>query len=234
MLISAMSAGLATPAQPSAAARHMRMLSRLAEAGVNIALDLETQIHAGTPPPLDPAGPPPHPLDFIDPHSALAMARANADLALAFARVSRAVRLCIALHDRLEKDEEVPARARRTGAAVSAPIVPDAKSDTPDIETLAQTLQERLHDREFPETLLGRPVEELIALICAELGLPIAGRVAVAQPQTGGITPPSGARPHQDLALADLSNLAGATPPVRPAAGHPPRFGGGKGRPAPT
>jgi hypothetical protein len=157
------------PAPVTAADSRERILARLAQAGLNIALDLEAQIHGLTAMAPAPGDPPPHPLDLIDGHAGLQAARASADLALAFARVSRAVRLTLALAERLES---APARepcAARTPAA-----------EPSDAETLAETpgrdaerpCREDLFDRERLDTLLALPAGELIARLCADLGLP--------------------------------------------------------------
>jgi hypothetical protein len=211
-----------TSAPADMTAHHRLVLSRLADAGLAIALDLQAQIHATTPPTLDPAGPSPHPLDLIPPHELLALARANADLALAFARVSRAVRLSIALYDRLAKGEAGPPREARGACAPGGAVVvgpaADAEPEADDAEGLAHALHERLFEHEFPEALLNRPVSDLIAQICADLGLslPLAGRVADAKRQTGGVAPSSGALQAPTSTGADRLSLTGAPPSVQP------------------
>jgi len=156
--------------------RQLAMLGRLAEAGLNIALVIERQVMAA-----EAAAPdaPPAPLG---------------DLALAYGRVSRAVRLAVALQTRLLKDlqelDEAAVRRRRGAAAEAARdrqareaarktrverivgrLICEAFSDQADVDRLAEDLYERLDDDDIYGVLLDRPVSEIIELICRDLGI---------------------------------------------------------------
>jgi hypothetical protein len=199
-----MPAGLITPQPPSAtpanpAARHLRALDRLVEVGVAIALDLQAQIHAFTPPPPDPAKPPPHPFDL---HDALAPGRASADLALAFARVSRAVRLTAALHERLSKGEGAGPDAGCAQRVRLAPT-PPTESSTEATETdTERACRERLFDRERPDIAPDGPVDEIIAQICVDLGLPPDWTDTLDTPAAPCAQPDPASAPAQPYAVA--------------------------------
>jgi hypothetical protein len=113
------------------------------------------------------------------------------DPGLVFARVARAVRMTIALQSRLAKDLAALDRAddlaevarkdvrrmrlrRLVGQAVSAGIAPDDKRDEnaieDEIDRLSDEAYERLTDAEDGD-LMGRPFEEVVSGICADLGL---------------------------------------------------------------
>jgi hypothetical protein len=182
-------------AATSVVARHCHILSALAEAGLDIALDLKAQIHALTPPPPEPDAPPLHPLDLP---ITVSTARASADLGLAFARVSRAVRLSIALHERLMQGEAVPRREPRTARPDRSAIHGHQADDT---ETSALAAREPLFERDLadvlPEHLIEGQVDDLIAQICADLGLD-ANRVVdllVARKTVNAPLPDGGAAP---------------------------------------
>jgi hypothetical protein len=172
-------------ASAQAVARHLHILSRLAELGLDIAQDLQAQIHAATPPSLDPKAPPPHPFDLLErPENA----RASADLALAFARVSRAVRLSIALHDRLVKGEPAESRSPRLARPPIRETLPCEPLAEPSGADSERAGRERLFDRERLDVLPDLPVEDIIARLCAELGLspdwlsPAAPEINAARP----------------------------------------------------
>ena len=158
----------AVPEAPAADAwreRKLAILSELAEAGLEIALALKTRI-------VEAAAAEP------DAESA----RACADLARAFDRASRAVRLSIALHDRVLKDAARPEAAptgtqeTRTQRAdrvrrIVGRIIKAQSSHSIIRETLETRTRERLYDPDITGDLEGRPIGELVARICDDLGL---------------------------------------------------------------
>ena len=116
------------------------------------------------------------------------------ELSLAFARVSRAVRLTVALEERMEAGKLAPLRAaaeiaqceaqtaaigRNIRAVANAhqlaetvnDLIEDAAGeDEAAAERLYDALQERLDELEEGD-LADRPVVELVAVICRDLGL---------------------------------------------------------------
>lgn len=168
------------PADDSArgmALQQLRMLGRLAEAGVNLAVGLEQQV-AGQ------------------------EAGGGGDVGLRYARIARAVRLTLALQSKLmralderdaasacaaraaqteqdgadrdetESDEARAARAHgdRVGRIVRRVIAAE-HADEEVAETLDYEVQERLGDPDIYGDILDRPIGELVALICRDLGL---------------------------------------------------------------
>ncbi len=119
------------------------------------------------------------------------------DLALAYSRVSRAVRLTLMLQARLiealkaadksggearaaaeaeaEKDQERrdPAYQRkvRVEAIVQRVIEAEHPDDEETLDTLINGTGERLDDEDLYGDLLERPVSELVARLCKDLGL---------------------------------------------------------------
>jgi hypothetical protein len=152
-----------TPAPDAWADRRLEILSELAEAGLEIALALKTRI-------AETAGAEP------DTESA----QACADLARAFDRTSRAVRLSIALRDKLLKDtlrpaptqdtpkETRPQRAERVRRIVRRVIRREFR-DPLVREAFDHRASERLFDTDITGDLEGRSIGELVALICADL-----------------------------------------------------------------
>jgi hypothetical protein len=140
-------------------ARQVAMLGELAEAGLAMALPLKDQ--AGT---------------EADPAQAM----------MAFSRAARAVRLSLMLQSRLIKAledrdahrvylsrsdaytqrREKQARAER----IVERVAEQGDRDTGEIEALVQEAAERLDEDDLYD-LLARPVSELVALICHDLGL---------------------------------------------------------------
>lgn len=165
----------APAAEPSASAAarargliepQLQVLGRLAEAGLNLALAIERQATA------EPAEAPPR------------------DLALAYGRVARAVRLTVALQAKLIKElqalDEVAIRDRareravrqqledarkaRVGRIVERVIVAGC-SDDDEVDRLADEASERLEHDEIYGELADRSFSEIIALVCRDLGL---------------------------------------------------------------
>jgi hypothetical protein len=146
--------------------RRLAILSELAEAGLEIALALKTRIVETT---------------AAEPDAD--SARACADLARAFDRASRAVRMSIALRDRVTKDAVLggqtardaaqQARSQRAGRVrrIVGRIAKVRCTDRYVREAFDSQATERLYDRDITGDLEGRPIGALVAQICADLGL---------------------------------------------------------------
>ena len=146
--------------------RQLVILSELAEASLEIALALKTRI-------VEMAASEPDP----------ACASACADLARAFDRTSRAVRMAIALRQRLLKDDPLGVQAARTAARearslqagrvrrIVRRVVRGVFKDGPVCEALDSHVAERLFDPDITGELVGRPIGALVAQICADLAL---------------------------------------------------------------
>jgi len=112
------------------------------------------------------------------------------DAGLVFSRIARAVRQTLALEARLEGElavltrkaaverEQAAERAARAPVRERVRIVRravaraiEADADEDDVEQLFDDLGERLCDREDDADFLDRPVGELVALICKDLGV---------------------------------------------------------------
>jgi len=191
---------------PDMTERHAAILAELAEIGMTIARGLQAQVLAAETP------------------------EATAQAVAAYPRVARAVRQSLALEARLKRDarraaveveaharRELDLRIRRRKALVRAEMrraIGDATPDDDDelfhdrIEDLRERLDTDLLDADFAD----RPLEEVIADLCIQLGLappddpmpPPPGEVS-AQPTAGGgsdaeaAAPPTAAeqpRPH--------------------------------------
>jgi len=179
----------AEPPAPAAAAaarglieRQLWVLGRLAEAGLNVALAIERQAMAAAD-----AG-------AGDPEAAPAGRVVEGDIALAYSRAARAVRLTVALQAKLIKDlqalDEGLARKRR-GDQVNASRALEASQaarkarveriverviqaetfDEGEVDRLTEAAYERLDHDEIYGDLLARPVSEIITLVCRDLGL---------------------------------------------------------------
>jgi len=102
--------------------------------------------------------------------------RALIDPGLTYSRVSRAVRLTIALQQRLAKDiaglarDQAWSRRRRIGSAVHAAIEAEY-DDSLVIRSLSEHVRERLQDDEGFDDLADLTIEEAVAVICRDLGL---------------------------------------------------------------
>lgn len=164
--------------------RQLWVLGRLAEAGLNVALAIEQQATAAAKA-RDAAEPPP----AAEPGRVV-----QGDVALAYARASRAVRLTVALQAKLIKDlqalDEVDARLRR-GAQAEAErarqavetarkerveriverVIRAELADEDEADRLAEAAWERLDHDDIYGDLTARPVGEIIARVCRDLGL---------------------------------------------------------------
>jgi hypothetical protein len=104
------------------------------------------------------------------------------DPGLSYARAARAVRLTIALQSKLARDlaalDEAGTRARTADAARRRDrihrrveqVIEAEEGDAGEAERLSSNAWERLTD-EDESALLDRPIEELVAQICQDLGL---------------------------------------------------------------
>jgi hypothetical protein len=155
------------------AARRQRVLDELAEIGMDLARTTRRQA-------MDAAAPQP-----------------AGDVALAFSRIARAVRQTVALEARLDEDRhtrdrdtrhriEAEQERRRAVAQIRVAVRKDDIRDAVeqaietearergrevDVERLLADLDERLEDAEDDADFTGRPIGELIARICQDLGV---------------------------------------------------------------
>src|SRR6185312_15245119 len=149
-------------AQPSAE-RRMRMLDRLAEAGLEIALAIERKVKAA------------------EPEQTLAELDAAAT---AYARAARAVRLAVLLQeqlaqggvDPLEDARQAEARRREEQVDRTLRIVRRVAKDHCRHEGFAlgayvHEAKERLDNDDIYGLVATRPLGELVAMICQDLGL---------------------------------------------------------------
>jgi len=150
----------------------LRVLGRLADAGLNIVLAIERQATQAAEAP---------------PQAAHAPGVFPGDLALAYARVSRAVRMSIALQSKLigDRDErERTARERtRFENALDRPgrkanierivgrVAQAEHDDEEAVQGVVNEAAERLEDEGLYGDVMTRPVSEIIADICQDLGL---------------------------------------------------------------
>ena len=167
-----------SPAPPADAAslrgrmeRQLTVLGRLAEAGLNLALAIERQATTEGAAPV-----------------------VAGDVALAYARVSRAVRLSVALQAKVIKDLQAldqAAASRLYGQTVNAErerqrlaeqrqdrvqriverVIAAEVADAAEVDRLAEAASERLEHDDIYGDLAKRPVGEIIALICRDLDL---------------------------------------------------------------
>ncbi|MDB5430505.1 MAG: hypothetical protein JWP35_1621 [Caulobacter sp.] len=151
--------------------RQQAVLAELTEAGLEIALALKTRI-------VETAA--------LEPDAE--SARACADLARAFDRASRAVRMTIALSERIAKDAAGGAQATRSAAhyarteragrvrRIVGRVAIGFWKDRPVCELLDRQVRERLFDPDISGELGDRPIGALVAQICFDLGLPVDWR----------------------------------------------------------
>jgi len=165
---------------------------------------------------------------------------------LAYSRIARAVRLTLALQSRLIKDlvaleQGSPPKAEAKPAAVAKRepdpaelrderagridrivrrIIEDTERFKEDVQRLSREAWERLEDEDVYGDLLSRPMGEIVALICEDLGLkPDWDRLAKEAWAVEEIrTAPAGS-PFVALAAATAPNNAASRPP--PQAGSP-------------
>ena len=148
--------------------RQLQMLGELAEMGLNVARAIERQaVQAGAETGVQ-------------------------DIALAYARASRAVRMTIALQAKLigalqALEQRAPFEARWAeilGEAarndhprrarierIARRIIKAEHPDQDQVERLADEAAERLDDQDLYGDVLSRPISEVVALICRDLGL---------------------------------------------------------------
>ena len=177
-------AGVAGPGVHPLFERQLWILGRLAEAGLNIVLAIEHQALGSAPPPDAPAEPAPSDTPADTPANDLF----QGDLALAYARASRAVRMTIALQSRLIDEAGERKRAAKSSAGYAAMIEGPARKArierivervaqaelggaTETIERLVGEAAERLHEGDVYGDIMARPVSEIVDAICRDLGL---------------------------------------------------------------
>ncbi len=158
-------ATLAEPVPPPAD-RQLELLDRLAEVGLEIALTLERQAKAAAP--EERAGDPSVDLQAV---------------ALAYSRVARAVRLTILLRSKLADAGDMPevdpvddaqeaAEGRKLRIErVVRRIVQAETDDEEKIERLLDEATDRLDEDDCYGDVMMRPVSEIVADICRDLGL---------------------------------------------------------------
>jgi hypothetical protein len=140
--------------------------------------------------------------------------RTNA-VADAYARTSRAIRLTILLAERLDRgwargnasDDRHTMSKRQIARGVKDAIVREAEGEH--ARDLTEALAERLEALDTEREFGNRSAEEIIAMICRDLGL---------DPARMTIRPPL---PHA-ITVADASTAAPLTLTARHAAIHPP------------
>jgi ribosome-binding protein aMBF1 (putative translation factor) len=195
--------------------QRLRMLRELAEIGMRLARGVERRAE--------------------EPETA------PGDAGLVFSRIARAVRQTLALEARLEEELEgrvrkarhdqdwerrqlahapIAERSRLVRRAVGRAIEADAEDEDQE-ERLFESLDERLGDREDDDGYLDRPIGELVALICKDLG--VAVNLGLWEDEDWAIAeaaaraqPPSGAPP-QAGAACDATPLTRHAPAGAPS-----------------
>jgi len=149
--------------------RQLRLLGELAELGLNIARAVERQACEAT-------------------SQATGAAQVvTGDVWLAYARVARAVRLTVALQSALMRDlqalDEVTERHLKGGRSNAAQrrkarvrrildrVIEAEVADAAEGERLAGEARERLEHDDIYGDVLSKPVGEIVALVCRDLGL---------------------------------------------------------------
>jgi hypothetical protein len=147
---------------PARIERQLAMLDALAAAGVQAAREVGRQADAGQTP--------------------------AAEISLAYARVSRAVRLAIMLQSQLvealetrdariqkavedAEDRQADSRKGRLGRIVERLAVQAHPADALEVERVVREADERLDDMDLYGDLLARPMSEIVARICKDLHL---------------------------------------------------------------
>jgi len=148
---------------PSLADRQLELLGRLAEAGLEVALAVERRAKA--------AGPD----DDLN------------GVAMAYARVARAVRLTVMLQTRLVSDRQLQDKLVKIRSDTAWAVASEerreivervvgrvvlAEQDDPDkAERLVREAAERLDGDDIYGDLMARPVSEIVASVCRDLGV---------------------------------------------------------------
>jgi hypothetical protein len=221
-----------TPSSPDDAAaaqalidRGLDLLTRLADIGMEIAEAAGRRAVALAETPASPA-------DAADP-------------ALAYARAARAVRLTIALQSRLLAERAALGRAQALARAAEAGrrrerihakverALEAERADEDEVEQLSSRVWEQLRETE-DDDLAARPVAEVVARICRDLGLsPAWDAAAFAGPDPAALGPaaaePAAFRPRPEgmgfaaagRAFAFPAGAAALIPP--PSSSSPPR-----------
>ena len=139
------------PARPLAE-RQLEALNELVGIGLNIARAIERQV----------SGPGPQSIADLD------------AAALAYARVARAVRQTVMLQSKLQAERNAAAAKagdlRARVARIVRRAIEDAHDDAEQVERLAAEAAERLEQERYGD-LLTRPIGEIVAAICKDLGL---------------------------------------------------------------
>jgi hypothetical protein len=171
--------------------RQMAVLDRLVEIGLEIAEEAGRQARA-----------PAEDRPLVDP-------------GLTYSRAARAVRLTIALQQRLAKDiaglarDQAYARRNRIQRAVERAIEAE-RDDADEIETLSEEARERLWDDETFDDLADLTLDEAVALICKDLGLaPAEGWVGEAMAMEDVIASPQGGGDKHKAGVSDAFDLHG-------------------------
>ncbi|CAN7515814.1 hypothetical protein LJR225_003708 [Phenylobacterium sp. LjRoot225] len=219
--------------------RQLWVLGRLAEAGLNVALAIERQAMAAAD---EGSGPEDSTPETVRPQPVQVV---QGDLALAYGRAARAVRLTLALQARVIKDlqalDECEGR-RQSGARAARQQLEAARkarverivervikaelADADEVDRLADEAYERLDDDDIYGDLMARPVSETIARICRDLGLsPDWSRLAEEAWAQAEIDAGVAASPLMALTWADPPPPAAicAAGPVRRPPPRPPR-----------
>jgi hypothetical protein len=168
--------------------QQMWTLGRLAQAGLNMALALEAQALAAHPDAAGDQGPQPYGAPTPAPVSLDFALPDPGQLALAFTRVSRAVRMTLALQARLLKAGDGGAHAMASKAPSPPPaetrkqrvdragailrrLIATGEGDAFEAMDMMERATERLSDPDITGELLDRSLPDLIAAICRDLGL---------------------------------------------------------------
>ena len=188
------------------AERHLRILQELADIGMELVRAVKARA-------LDPEADP----------------AATAELVLTFSRIARAVRQTVALEARIDRDRQAAAveraerrvretldRALRHKARVRDLVerAIDSEASGAAAEDLLLDLDERLEDADDLAGFADRPVAEIVARICRDLG----------------VAPPPNLWDDADLGI--VQDRAMATPGIRPAPAESPSADGEEGAPA--
>jgi hypothetical protein len=175
------------------AERQVEMLGRLAEVGLALGVGLEREALA---PPAGGAAPGEAPREAEG-----GLLGARGDAGLTYSRIARAVRMTLALQSKLLQDithlgrveaearrglrrKQLEARRKTINSIVLGAIHDAAEAEAPDddaaegegdsqalVDRLAGGLYECLHDEDEYGDILQRPIGEVVALICKDLGL---------------------------------------------------------------